>query len=597
MAYSSAGMMEWLTGPQPPIKPTAAARATVANIVYIPPREIYDNRSYQRQFDREHTWIKFNIDDAIVADKSDPLQALHFAMKKAKAEHDDYITETEPVRKARVLGRLHEAYGAALVMYEAQGAADAVRAAGRNTTNRTLPAAAMRSLPARLVAPATTLMTIAERSQFIHPLIGTGRVARLFLDLEPKSAIRKVFSLGAGIDPLEFIHRNRLYESNYSRGKRLSELPRGAAIGGDDARILSEFQNVDVLASPDITPKPSTLRRPERVKPFKLFDFPMLLVLVAIGKLKKEGTTITAANLSANIDALYSSYLHGLGAGLGAAMRVETAAATATDTSGFLMHAKLIARQINLAVVNAGELPYDTIFNGQCAHISNELAQPHNFLHHAVYIGKNLVVDVWNRMFTEANSAEITRLAGASAGSGTGAGAAAPGIAAVSLTRSEATVSVRLFEEYMDTALKSASPVYFTPYTNMYDNRLLRRRAIWTIGRFPRYNVEAENCESHAEWVFDNHGGKPRFCMLTGFYEGDDLDNRYLREFYNQIFIPFRRTVDTELYDNYYDLVHNVTHGREHEMGGGARYSRSKRYARRKTHVKKRKGRKSSRKN
>lgn len=443
----------------------------------------------------------------------------------------------------------------------------------------------MRHLPPWAVGWVTTGMRFAERTKVIHPLKGTGLVARRFRLLpDVANHIKACYDVPDGSDVFDFIHHQRLYESKYSLAREI--LDKRTALTSIETKLKDEFTNPEKLAAGLSVSFPT--EAPRRALPYKLFNFDMLLLLVAIIKIKADGGAITKERVQTKIDELYSANLKGAGAGAAAALRTSTA----FRMEQYLIKAKMLAEELNYDYLGGvDELPFDVIFDNKPAHLSSELGQPtHSFLHHGVFMGNGLVVDVWNRMFDEANESEIVANRGDEFDLLSANAYVAPATEHVSTSLSESTVSVRPIEEFVESCLVSVSPTYFTPYTSMYDHRLLLRRAIWTIGRFPHYNVERENCESHTEWVFDNHTGAPKFCMLrSAFDSAEDLDTAKLREFYSLIFKPLKASSGyTDLLDMVQHLIidEGVPFDPEFNVpdnmgGGGRRKSRAKRQTRR----------------
>jgi hypothetical protein len=67
--------------------------------------------------------------------------------------------------------------------------------------------------------------------------------------------------------------------------------------------------------------------------------------------------------------------------------------------------------------------------------------------------------------------------------------------------------------EFLGRALGSGSPIIMRTYTNPFPADEIVKRAIWSLGEFPQYNLHAENCETAASWVCSNVYKAEHFCI------------------------------------------------------------------------------------
>ena len=102
------------------------------------------------------------------------------------------------------------------------------------------------------------------------------------------------------------------------------------------------------------------------------------------------------------------------------------------------------------------------------AHIAYEFHG--HILHHAIYIGFNLFVEMRNFSTKEGI------------------------ISSINLTS---------WNDFITRVRNSPSPLYQFEYTNAYDSPILVKRALWCLGTI-RYNICTNNCESFIQWVMTN---------------------------------------------------------------------------------------------
>ena len=545
----------------------AAEPASTAKYAVLPPRgtrigaEGVPDPSVWKDYD---TWEKFQINDSILANSKNPYYGLHQAMdevQQIKAE----INAIDP--------------GDEGIMYAAWRYNDAVKRAytarnklplslrdhTANTSDSGLRARVMRGLKPWLVQGVTALMSVAETSQPIYSLDSKSYVGKLLSaipDIEediiiacgiphPPEFIKRKMTVPPP-EPFAFLDRNKFLESNYSIAREIMD----SKNNNGHPSIIEKFSDPTVLATG--LEAPST--NPVRARPEKLFHIDLLLLLVAISKLKSNDSKFGPEDVKRKINQLYETALSfkSVMGTVSRALRLSTAAFIEL----YRDRALELANFLDYDYLNANDIPYDILFENEAAHVALELGQAHVFLHHGAYIGNNVVIDVWNRMFDEYDALNAKKIYGA---------------AKVSTTFSESTVSARPFDDFLEAALNASSPVYLIPYIKPYNTRLIRRRALWTIGRFPHYNIERESCESHAEWTFDNSQKAPRFCMFRSISDTSPVaDHPGLKTFLEIIFKD-RIDVSKDLLENPFYMGH---------LGGGTRNRtrHNRRSNRKKTH-------------
>lgn len=95
-------------------------------------------------------------------------------------------------------------------------------------------------------------------------------------------------------------------------------------------------------------------------------------------------------------------------------------------------------------------------------------------LHHAIYLGSKIVVEVMNMETTDRD--KIVKC----------------------------FITVSHLDDFVSRAQGNGSEVFVYVYEDPYPLEVIKQRALWSIGRFPNYNIVSENCESFANWVFNN---------------------------------------------------------------------------------------------
>jgi hypothetical protein len=116
-----------------------------------------------------------------------------------------------------------------------------------------------------------------------------------------------------------------------------------------------------------------------------------------------------------------------------------------------------------------------------------------------------------------------------------------------SLRTSALVMSIKSVRHALENARNRNSPLYYVKYENPYPFRAIRKRALWTVGLFPSYDILSRNCESPVSWMFENQlVGGPSHCIIDG--PKPKVNNAEIRMFWKNILdttaevtpIPFR---------------------------------------------------------
>jgi hypothetical protein len=117
------------------------------------------------------------------------------------------------------------------------------------------------------------------------------------------------------------------------------------------------------------------------------------------------------------------------------------------------------------------------------AHIMYDfLIGPFHAFHHGIYLGNNAVVEILN--FNNAGKLESAQ-------------------------------TVTHIHDFIRRSvnLKKMSPIIIRTYRTPFPAAVILDRALWTLGKYPQYNLEHENCETVASWIASNKYGEEHLCM------------------------------------------------------------------------------------
>jgi hypothetical protein len=106
-------------------------------------------------------------------------------------------------------------------------------------------------------------------------------------------------------------------------------------------------------------------------------------------------------------------------------------------------------------------------------------------------------------------------------------------------------VSMKTIYDFLKWSRTMKSKIFIIPYTNPYPAKVLRKRTLWTLGKFPFYSAANENCESVPSWIFENNVGKPGICIPNlispAVWPGRGLFfSQFMNRTYNPITSPIR---------------------------------------------------------
>ena len=73
--------------------------------------------------------------------------------------------------------------------------------------------------------------------------------------------------------------------------------------------------------------------------------------------------------------------------------------------------------------------------------------------------------------------------------------------------------TVTHINDFLKRAYESRSPIIIRVYANPFPPEEIVKRAIWTLGEFPGYNLFDENCETVASWIASNEWGQTHYCI------------------------------------------------------------------------------------
>jgi len=104
--------------------------------------------------------------------------------------------------------------------------------------------------------------------------------------------------------------------------------------------------------------------------------------------------------------------------------------------------------------------------------------------HHGVYIGNKAVIEILNYKD--------------SAG------------------RIQSYQSITHINDFVRRAIINSSPIVIRLYSNPFPPSVIVERAVWTLGRYPRYNLYDENCETVASWICMNDYTQSHLCIVPG---------------------------------------------------------------------------------
>ena len=139
-----------------------------------------------------------------------------------------------------------------------------------------------------------------------------------------------------------------------------------------------------------------------------------------------------------------------------------------------------IATEMRPTILDSGYASYEqAILPG--AHIAYQFSN--GALHHAIYLGSNVVIEVAN--YDTGNADKSVK----------------------------GFITMTHLYDFIKRARNSPSELLTFEYENPYPLEVIKKRALWALGRYPRYNIVSENCESFANWVLTNEF-EARMCII-----------------------------------------------------------------------------------
>jgi hypothetical protein len=167
---------------------------------------------------------------------------------------------------------------------------------------------------------------------------------------------------------------------------------------------------------------------------------------------------------------------------------LETMKSTATAESArgesaltSIEAAQAIIRERGESIFTSAYMNYDSSIPAG-SHLAYEFSG--GALHHAIYIGSNVLVEVFNGN-TQGLGAKIV----------------------------QGFILISHLYDFLKRTRNNASGLYIYKYTNPYPVDLIKARALWALGKF-EYHITESNCESFANWVSMN-SYIAEMCTLT----------------------------------------------------------------------------------
>ena len=101
--------------------------------------------------------------------------------------------------------------------------------------------------------------------------------------------------------------------------------------------------------------------------------------------------------------------------------------------------------------------------------------------HHGIYIGNKAVIEILNYRDREG--------------------------------RIQSYQSITHINDFIKRAVINSSPIVIRLYNNPIPPDIIVERAVWSLGKFPRYNLYDENCETVASWICMNDYTQSHLCI------------------------------------------------------------------------------------
>jgi hypothetical protein len=134
------------------------------------------------------------------------------------------------------------------------------------------------------------------------------------------------------------------------------------------------------------------------------------------------------------------------------------------------------------------------------------------FIHHALYIGSGLIIEVLN-----VDTSEEPR-------------------------RVKGFITINHIDHFMQRTMNNTSDCIMYTYNNKFPDEVIRNRAAWSLGQFPNYHITEENCESFVLWALTN-SFEPTMCVLKS---GHRLTTERLRHITDELTVEVDPHINTE---------------------------------------------------
>jgi hypothetical protein len=104
------------------------------------------------------------------------------------------------------------------------------------------------------------------------------------------------------------------------------------------------------------------------------------------------------------------------------------------------------------------------------------------YMHHAIYIGNELVIEVLNVNVPKTHVAATIQ----------------------PKKKVQGFITINHLNHFIHRVKSNVSEFLVHTYKNPYPLDVIKRRAGWSLGRFPNYHITNENCENFAAWVMSS---------------------------------------------------------------------------------------------
>jgi hypothetical protein len=166
-----------------------------------------------------------------------------------------------------------------------------------------------------------------------------------------------------------------------------------------------------------------------------------------------------------------------------------------------------LVENLRFPYIRVMEIPYSLLFGGKPTHIANNMGGDAPYLHHAMYLTGNIVLEQFAQLPPAENK-----------------------------NKSFSTyVNLKYMQDYLKAVRNSNSSVFVIPYRNPYPDEVIRRRALWTLGKYPMYDFATENCESIPSWVFENNTAEPSICRIPSSGSSPLSTSSGIQKFWNAL--------------------------------------------------------------